>query len=250
MITLLKCERLKSKKRYLFLTMFAITLVEMVWVLYKDYSPEILRDGWLAFLYQLPLINTMFIPVLAIVIASRLCDTEHKGQMFKELFCIAPRGQLYDAKLIFGLGIMMVSLILQFASIYIAGKVLGFGGAFPIRLYGIFWLFTIVPTVAVYIFQHTLSMIFKNQTIASVVGIIGVFLGMFSIFLSQYPWFRNSILWGWFGSLQFVGNNWSRETRINNFFVMDIEWSVFIFMILGSIAMYLIGRKLFCEREV
>ena len=108
---------------------------ELCWILYGRYSDDNIRKGWMLLLYQLPLINAIFMPLLSIIVASRLSDIEHKGYMLKQLCCITPKGRLYDAKLVYGLGMVLASLVLQFAGVYIGGKYLGFGGMFPLDLY-------------------------------------------------------------------------------------------------------------------
>lgn len=247
---LLKCEFLKTRKRYILLTALAITTADLCWVLYGNYSEDALAKGWMMFLYQLPLVNAIFMPLLSIVTASRLCDIEHRGVMLKQLCYITSRGRLYDAKLLYGLGIIMISLSVQFISVFIGGKILGFGGVFPAKLYFPYWLFTIVPTIAVYIVQHSLSLLIKNQAIPFFIGVIGEFCGIFSMFLSQLPLLRKLLIWGWFGALQFVGSDWDRETRIANYYLLDIDWIFFTITVIVTAALYFIGRKLFCESEV
>ncbi len=72
-----------------------------------------LRLGWMANLYELPLINSIFMPLLSIIVSSRLCDIEHKGSMLKQLAVTKKRGQIYDAKLLYGLAIMLFCVALS-----------------------------------------------------------------------------------------------------------------------------------------
>lgn len=250
---LLQCEFLKTRRRFLLLTVLGITAVQMGWALSGNYTPDSLRYGWMMFLYQFPLYNAIFLPILAIVISSRLCDIEHKGVMFKHLCTTTPKGKLYDAKLIYGIVLILISIFVSWTTLFLFGTIKGFEGKIPMKLYLLYLLFTIVPAVAVYIFQHTLSILFQNQAVSFFVGILGEFCGVFSLFLPQVPILRKSLLWGSFGVLQFVGMfGWNKETRMSKvyFEVMDIDWLSFGFLILVSIGMYLVGRKLFCEREV
>ncbi|MDO5572740.1 MAG: ABC transporter permease [bacterium] len=252
MMELLRCEFKKTRRRYITLTTLGITGVELAWVLYGDYNPDMLRTGWMMFLYQMPLYNALFIPILAMVISSRLCDLEHKGVMFKQLCSIMPKGKLYDAKLLYGLGMMWISVIVSWIGLILFGIVKGFEGALPIRLYLFYLLFTLVPATVLYVFQHTLSMLFRNQAVAFFTGIIGEFLGVFSMFLSQIPFLRSILIWGSFGVLQFVGMyGWTNETRMSTVYyeVMDIDWLYCVALAAAGMVMYLIGRKLFCESE-
>ncbi len=253
MIRLLQCEMKKTRKRYLIVSALAITAVELMWALYGDYNADMLRTGWMMFLYQFPLYNALFVPILSIVISSRLCDLEHKGVMFKQLCVMVPKGKLYDAKLLYGLLILWGCILLSWITLLIFGIGMGFEGTVPIRLYLLYLLFTIVPATVIYLFQHILSILFKNQAVTFFVGIIGEFCGVFAMFLPQVPALRKVLIWGYFGVLQFVGMyGWTKETRMSTVYyeVMDIDWTFFAVLWMIGLAFYLIGRKLFCEREV
>lgn len=239
------------------LTALFITAFALVFSLYGDYSGEnssfLLENGWMMFLYQLPLSNAIFFPMLSIVTASRLADIEHKGLMLKQLSAIENKGKIFDAKLIYGLGIISLCVFINWAAVIIFGKLIGFGGELPLELYLRFLLFTIVPTAIIYIIQHTLSMVFKNQAAAFFSGLIGTFIGLFSMFLPQLPWLRRIIPWGYYGALQFVGlYGWTSETRYQNayFEIMEID-TIFIIIVIAVLpVVYFAGRKLFRKREV
>ena len=253
MIRLLKCEYKKTKNRYIVLTAIIITIIQLCWALYGSYNEETLSFGYMIFLYQLPLINSIFIPILAIVVSSRLCDIEHKGIMFKQLCTIAPKGKIYDAKLIYGLSIIIVCILMSWIVIIAFGKYMGFKDEFPLNLYLLYLLFTIIPSISVYIFQHILAIFFKNQAIGFFVGVIGTFAGMFSMFLPSVTALRKSLLWGHFGVLQFVGMfGWSKETRMKNvrFDVMEIDWEFFVVIIFICVFMYAVGKVLFTKKDV
>lgn len=253
MIKLLQCEFKKTRGRYIFITALVITAVQIVWGLYGNYNEFTIKNGWMMFLYQLPLVNAIFMPLLSIIVSSRMCDIEHKGSMLKQLSVITKKGRIYDAKFIYGLSIVLFCNVVSWAAAIIGGYAIGFQGGVPVKLYLLYLLFTATPTVAVYIFQHTLSLLFKNQAVTFFAGIIGTFGGLFSMFLPQLPWMRRSLIWGYYGVLQFVGLfGWTSETRYADayFEVMGFDWNWFCVLIIVSIAMYIIGRKLFCGKEV
>ena len=257
MIRLLKCEWKKTRRRYVLLCALFITAIGLIFSLYGDYSSPsgafLLENGWMMLLYQLPLVNAIFFPLLSIVVASRLADIEHKGATLKQLCAIEEKGKLYDAKLIYGLGILCISLLTYWLTILIFGKIMNFGGTLPLMLYILYLLFTLVSTFVVYLFQHFMSMTFKNQAVAFFAGVIGTFIGVFSMFLPQLPWLRRAVPWGYYGALQFVGLfGWTSETRYENayFELMEIDW-LFFLMILGILfVFYFIGRMIFCKKEV
>lgn len=253
MIKLLQCEYRKTRGRYIFLTALAITAVQLCWALYGKYNDFALRNGWMMFLYQQPLVNAIFLPLLSVIVSSRLCDIEHKGVMLKSLEVLTEKGKFYDAKLIYGLAIVLFCNLVSWAGAIVFGYIKGFGGELPLKLYLLYLLFTAVPTIGVYIFQHTLALLFKNQAVTFFSGIIGTFCGLFSMFLPQIPILRKLILWGYYGVLQFVGMfGWTKETRYAEayFEIMGFDWIFFGVLTAVCIAMYIIGRYLFCRKEV
>lgn len=253
MIKLLQCENRKTRGRYVFTTALIITVIELVWALHGEYDGFLLENGWMVFLYQLPLINAICMPIMSIIVSSRLCDIEHKGAMLKQLTVTVDKGKIYDAKFIYGLSIVLVCSIISYIAVIIGGYVLGFYGRVPIKLYLLYLLFTVIPTMAVYIFQHILSLLFKNQAVTFCAGIIGTFGGLFSMFLPNVPLLRRILIWGWYGAMQFVGLfGWTKETRYATayFEVMDIDWVFFAVMIAVCVIMYFVGKKIFCRKEL
>ena len=116
MIKLIKCEYMKTKRKHIFLTTFALLVLMGMWAFYgtssKDMSDFIRQNGYTMFLYQFPLVNAIFFPLLCTVIASRLCDIEHKGGNFKLLCTMEDKGKILDVKLIYGLTIVISGVIL------------------------------------------------------------------------------------------------------------------------------------------
>ncbi len=253
MIRLLKCELMKTKHQWVFVTALLLTAATVVAGLYGNYGPEQLRLGWRMLLYQLPLINGIFLPLIASVTASRICGPEHNGNMLRRLCTVTERGRLYDAKLIFGLVIMLFCVLIIWAATVAFGVYKGFRGECPIKLYLLYLLFTVTPTVAIYIFQHTLSMVIKNQAVPFFVGVIGEFAGVFSMFLPSLPWLRRSLLWGYYGVLQFVGlYGWTKEDKYKyaHFDVFPADWTFFAVLIAAAVIMYFAGRYWFSKKEV
>lgn len=254
MIKLLKCEILKMRHKYIFLTLLAITAAGLLFSLYGDYSGEFIqKNGWLMLLYQLPLANGIFFPILALVVSSRLADTEHKALSFKQLFVIEKRGRIYDAKLIIGLCMMFMSVIIYWTVILVFGKITGFYGEPPMGLYVRYLACIAVPTSVLYILQHGFSMLFKNQAVSFFAGIIGTFAGVFSMFLPQIPLLRQLLPWGFYGSMQFMGLfGWTSEDRYANAYleIMPVDTRVYIIIAVYAILFYAIGKYMFCRKEI
>lgn len=254
MIKLLKCEFLKIRHRHILLTLIVITAAGLLFSLYGDYSGDFIqKNGWFMFLYQLPLANAIFFPIAALVISSRLADNEHKALAFKQLFTIEKRSKIYDAKLIIGLGLMLLAVLLYWIVILIFGKVIGFAGEIPLGLYLRYLVCLALPTMVLYILQHNLALLFKNQAISFFAGVIGTFIGVFSMFLPQLPLLRQLIPWGFYGAMQFMGLfGWTSEERYAHAYleIMPVDSAIYIIIAVYIVLFYAVGKYLFCRKEI
>ncbi len=149
------------------------------------------------FLYQFPILNSIMMPVMAAVVASRLCDIEHKGQTLKLLHTVMPAGRLFAAKFLCGAQYMLTAALLQIIAIVIAGLVVGFEGSPPLDKLLYYLLFTTAVNVTILLLQQVLSLLFRNQMIPLTVGIIGSFAGLFIMFFPQN--LGRFLLWGYYG---------------------------------------------------
>lgn len=256
MMRLLKAERLKNRGRFILPTVLALTAMACIWALYGDYGEPgsfMRRNGYMLFLYQLPLVCSIVFPLICTVIASRLAEIEHKGGNLKLICTMAGRGGIFDAKLIYGLAPVLLGVLAFWAASLAGGLVLGFGGQPPLRLYLMFLLFITVPTAAIYILQHGLSMLIKNQAVPLCIGALGEFAGLFSMFLPQFVWLRRLLPWGWYGALQFVGLfGWTKELRYEGAYFenMDYDWLTFAVVVFAALLFYAAGRTAFCRKEI
>lgn len=257
MTALLKAEYLKNRRRYIFLTALALTAAAGAWAFYGSYTGEsgsfALENGYMLYLYQLPLINTIFFPLMCTLIASRLAEPEHSGGGFRRLCVIAERGRVYDAKLIYGIIPVLLCAVLFCAAAAVSGQIAGFTKPLPVKLYLIHLIFTLVPTAALYVLQHSLSMLIENQAVPLCVGALGEFMGLFSMFLPQLGALRRYFPWSWYGALQFVGLfGWTKETRYADAYlaVMGYDWPCLAISVFAALCFYAIGRGLFSRKEI
>lgn len=243
-------EALKTKGRKVWLVVAVMMGVQLLWagwaISNKDATDLI--QGWQFFLYQFPMLNCIIMPVIAAVVASRLCDVEHKGQTFKLLETIVPANRIFDAKFIWGSIYMFGAALGQLIIMISMGLILHFGGPVPWGALGCYLFFTLIVSLTIYAFQQVVSMLFINQMVPMTLGLIGGFIGLFSMFFPQG--LQKFILWSYYGVLMQVGMNWDETTRVADFYWTTLDWSglVLIFVFFGLI--YGIGRSLFIRKEV
>jgi hypothetical protein len=246
----LALEFQKIRRRRVWAIVAALILVQILWSLWgiQRMDAHDLSQGWMSFLYQFPLLNSIMMPVIAAVVASRLCDIEHKGQMFKLLNTVMPAQRLFDAKFLCGAMHMLATVILQVVVIVAVGYAIGFDGNPPPDKLLCYLLFTTAVNLTILLLQQVLSLLFNNQMIPLTVGIIGSFAGLFLLYFPQS--LARLLLWGYYGVLMFVGMNWDKATRIADFYYMPVDWAGFIALTVMFCIIYLLGRVLFIRREM
>mgnify|MGYP000956893371 CR=1 FL=1 len=246
----IKMEFYKGKRRHIWLSIIILIFAQMAWAIWASgkMDDHRLAQGWIYMMYQFPIINSIVMPILSAVIASRICDTEHKGDTLKLMYTITKPHKIFNAKLIYGGFYVITAVLLQVVAIIFAGKITGFKGSIPYMYYFYYGLFTAVVSLTILLLHQILSLQFKNQMISFAVGLFGAFLGLFSMFFPQR--LQLLLLWGYYGVLMFVNMNWDRATRIMDLYYTDINWSGFVLLIIMFLFLYLLGVELFKRKEM
>ncbi len=79
--------------------------------------------------------NGLFMPIISAVVASRICDMEHKGSTWKMLVATnVERKQLYAAKYICINSLMLYAIFAQILFIIVFGLIKNFPDTVPIGL--------------------------------------------------------------------------------------------------------------------
>ncbi|NPV40850.1 MAG: ABC transporter permease subunit [Anaerolineae bacterium] len=240
----------KARGRKIWMIVAAMTLVEIIWTLWgtSRMDEHDLAQGWESVLLQYPVINSIIMPVMAAVVASRVCDVEHKGQTLKLLETLMPAGRIFDAKFLFSNLYMITAVMIQIISMVVVGCLKGFAGNPPMDKLACYLLFTGTVNMTLLLLQQILSLQFANQMVSLSVGLLG---GLMSIFLFYLPKvFSNFFLWGYYAVLTFVEMDWNPATRIVNYYYISENWSSFILLLGAFTMLYLIGRRLFIRKEI
>lgn len=231
------------------LFVLAMSVVGLACTLGGNLSEDAVAKGWHMMLYQMPVLNVLMLPATAMLLSARLGDLEHKNGMLKQLCCITEKGKLFDAKLLYGFGIMAAGVVLQWCLVIVDGLFRHhFGGSFLGKEYLLLLLFTIAPTAAVYVLQHTVAMCCAKPAVPYAVGIIGEFLGVLSLFL-PYPWFSEIMPWGYYGALMLIRADYDKATRISTYYYREVNWGGFAAVLIMTVVIYLIGRTVFCKKD-
>ncbi|WP_349669561.1 ABC transporter permease, partial [Lacrimispora sp.] len=205
-------EFYKIRRRKVGVIILVLLGVQCLWGLwaFRDMDAKKLSQGYMQCLYHFTVLNTIMMPMIAAITASKICDLEHKGQTFKLLLTVMPAGALFDAKFICASMYMVAVGAAQMVFIIVLGNAAGFTEPFPPGYLFYYFVITIFVTVAILAIQQAFSLLFANQMVSFVIGITGSFAGLFSLFLPQN--IQRGILWSYYGVLTPVRMNWDSQT--------------------------------------
>ncbi len=242
-------EFYKIRRRKVGVIILVLLGVQCLWGLwaFRDMDAKKLSQGYMQCLYHFTVLNTIMMPMVAAITASKICDLEHKGQTFKLLLTVMPAGTLFDAKFICASMYMVAVGAVQMIFIIVLGKAAGFTEPFPLGYLFYYFVITIFVTVVILAIQQVFSLLFTNQMVSFVIGITGSFAGLFSLFLPQN--IQRGVLWSYYGVLMPVRMNWDSQTRIADLQYIPVDWSSF-WLLMGMFAViYLTGRRCFTRKE-
>lgn len=246
----IKMEFYKGKRRNIWLSVIALILIQMMWAVWASgrMDDHRLAIGWIYMLYQFPVINSVVMPVVSAVIASRICDAEHKGNTLKLMETITTSRKIFNAKLVYGGAYLAAAVLLQVLAIIFAGKITGFKGSVPYIYYFYYTIFTIAVNFCILLLHQILSLQFKNQMITFSAVLFGALAGLFSFFFPQG--LQVLLPWGYYSVLMFVRMNWDEATRIMDLYYTSVNWVGFGLLVTMILIIYILGLELFKRKEL
>lgn len=241
----------KTKGKFIWGILLGGLLLDFVWLYWIFLKMDDVEraEGCYNLLMSMPLVNTITLPIMAAVIASRLCDMENKGNTYKLLCTLQEKGEIFRNKLILGgLYILWFSLLQLCLFFFLLWKY-RVPQELPMEQIGYFFLSTFVTSVVLLLLQEILSLMMDNQLYPLFIGLIGTFIGLFSWFFPNLP-LRYMIPWGYYCVGCTVNYIYDKETRAMEFFTIPFSYGGFAALLLFAVLLYLYGRNLFLKKEV
>ena len=233
-------ELYKLKRRKVFLTFVLILGVELLFV-FSNYGNNenflgMISDpnapAWEDLIVGPATMNGLFLPILAAVIASRICDMEHRGNTWKLLECNNEnRKAIWFCKFTVVAVLMLAAILIQ------ALVIVAYGNAVE------FVLGTVMVTFVVVTIQVFFSLVFANQLVPMSIGMIGALIGFISTLLPTG--IRNILIWGNYAEMMVLGQDTSSgNLQSSELVVRNIDFlPLTIFFIVGLIAFVLFEKK-------
>ncbi len=249
MIRQLRAEQIKARRRRVWAVTAALGLLLCLWGAFNYRHADVsdLAQGYSGLFYQLPLFNTILLPLGLAVIASRLCDWEIKGNTLKLLCTLQKKERLYDCKLLMGFKHLFLIACMETTGILAAGARFHFTEKLKIRLLALHFMTLLAAGAFVYLLQQTLSLLWENQLAPLVVGLIGSFAGLFSLYFPKE--ISRLVPWSYFCQFTPILMDWNRETRQQRFYPTEFPTALFLGFLAATVGVYIIGKLLFVRKE-
>ncbi len=247
-IFLRKVEQKKLHRRKTLLLLAAMLSVELIWIWesFHDVSGRWDNMEYYGMIYLIPQLIVIFFPLTFGIVASRLCDMEHRGSNFKLLCTVEKKSSIYEIKVLKGLEYCLILTLSQIIIILFMGKIYHYKQSIPVDNLVFLVLEIFVVSICTFLLQLLLSLFVENQLIPLVIGLVGSFSGLFTMYV---PMLRPFTIWGYYVLLSPVGFWWDSETRDYGAVDAPCQWGkLFVFVIL-AVLMYEGGKIAFEKKE-
>lgn len=251
MIRELRTEFFKVKRRFLWLLPLGVILMEFFWIFTNDYlrQPEILAEGYNTLLLHLPLLNTIFLPLVLSAIASRICDAENKGNTYKLLCTMQQKGRIFDMKLIMGAVYVFLFTLLEAANLLLLARLIHVTQALPVKHVLIFLGVFFLTSLVIYLFHLILSLLLTSQLIPLFVGLLGSLVGLFSAFF-PIGFLAGFTPWGYYLIGMTFSSWYDADTRTSVIYEVPFPTIWFLCYLAAACILYVVGKRLFLKKEV
>ncbi len=250
MLKALKAETIKLKRKYIFVSVFVMINLELFWLAFAMFFNDstYVQNGYTTFLYQLPMLNALFFPVAIGVVASRICDMEHKGSTMKLLFTMQKKSNLLVVKFLIVTVYIILLVLYQILFIAVLGQFTGFKDAFLAFEFVLYFISQSVTSVFILLAFLVLALKLQNQFVPFIVGIVTGFLGFLSSFFP--PVIMRLVPSSYFMFLGTVGMDWDVETRIVSYYYRGFQWQYLIMLLVLTGFMFIVSTNYFERKEV
>lgn len=207
-------------------------------------------DGWSAMLYSAPLINAIFLSLLASVVSSRVIDVDHEASAWKQLLCLQPARQLLFAKLACAALIMAMSVALETAGMLAIGHLLRFPGLPGLPTWLTFAGSQFASCLVIVTIIQAVAIRWENQFVSMSVGLAlslaGLFAGLFpEVVLRLVPS-------GYFMLLSTMRINWdaAATTHQVSYYQTAFSWGDLALLVVVCAVAVALSFRSFSRREL
>ena len=252
-----RLELFKMKHRKVYLTFFFILGVELLFIFsnygrnshFQSMVPDPSAPAWENLIVGPAAMNGLFFPILSAVLASRICDIEHRGNTWKLLECNnQSRNSIWLCKFTIVAVFMLAAIFLQGIIIVAYGRSAGIVQVLPVKTLIEFLLGTTMVTFVIVTIQIFFSLICFNQLIPMSICIIGALIGFISALLPAG--IRNILIWGNYAELMVLGQDTSSgDLQSSALVVHTINFTPLVILFVAGIIVLVLFQKKFEKSE-
>lgn len=246
---LCECRKIKGKLLSILLPVFGFIAVWTLWN-YSKMSEVQTESGFYQLLFFYLVINSIFLPILAAVMASRLVDMETRGNTYKLLCTMQKKSSIFLNKLLLGvLHVLLFFLLEALLAVFLKnyGKI---HQVFPLKTFALFFMVAFLNTVLLFLLQMFFSLRLENQLYPLFIGLIGGFLGMFANFLPTGSLYQYICPWAYY-TFGCTLKNWYDEASCTTYFSeIPFRTRGFCFMLTVLAVTFLAVRRYFIRKDV
>ena len=250
MLQALHAEWQKAHRRHDLVLCFGFAIITCCWL--GSTAPsgqDELGNAYSALFYSVPVINTILLPIMMAVLASRLWDVEVKGCTAKLLYTLQSRRSLFLSKALFGLGEIVLMVVLEAAVMLLLGRMQGYTEALPLGQFLYLNLCTLSVCVMLYFSELLLALWFGNPLPAVCTGIVGALLGLFSAFMPQIASYF--VPWGYFVPLcSYEVKVWDQATHTVLYGTRPYNWGLLTFTLGLGVFLFGVCWRVMRNKEV
>lgn len=196
---LCECKKIKGRLASILSAALALLLLWSAYIMLHGDNSDIRGFEYTYMTTSFITLNSIFLPTLISVAASRLMDVENKGNTYKLLCTLQPKAGILNAKLLLAALSFLLFLALEWIGIFVLGQLGQFTQAFPFREYVLLFGAAFLTTLLLLLFQLSLSLRLENQLYPLFIGLLGSFASVFSMFIPLDSPLLNLIPWSYFG---------------------------------------------------
>lgn len=250
MLKALTLEFFKLRRSWIFTMITLFIGAEFLWAslsvsIALSRHPD--SNGWETLLVTVASMNSLFLPILAAIVSSRICDMEHKGDTWKLVLPTSLKlNQIYAAKYGCSCILMLYAALLQTLAITCYGITKGLPPPVPFAWFPTFIIGTMVTSMAILAVQQWVSLSLKNQAFALSLGMVGGFLGLTG---DLFPSAVNRIfIWSYYTKLSPVTFHFTDNSA--HYIKQTLSLSTLTAVICVTIIFYLAGNLHLSRQEM
>lgn len=248
-ISLFKIELRKLRHRRVWFLFLAAEAFQGLWMYYSvsRVKEDILLTGYNYLFIFSAMLESILFPLLYAMLASRICDAEHKGGTLKLLYTLEKPRQLFFSKMLVGLLYILLISLAQTAMIPAIMQMTGIIQPLPAARLAFIFAVSLILSAVIFLIQLILSLLIENQLIPLVVGLLGSFLGIFNLYVPQL---RPFSIWGYYVLLAPASIDWDQASGVTTYYELPMDFGKLGLITLLGLCLYLAGRQFFTGKEV